>query len=111
MVDISSLRTLAQDLQPGMELVPDANPEKQLANELIRENDKFAVLDPTVPLDSATNNEQGTELQKIITDATFKYIMGQSDEAAFKKAVQTWKDSGGTKITEEYEAAYKLTQK
>lgn len=89
----------------------DANPEKQLANELIRENDKFAVLDPTVPLDSATNNEQGTELQKIITDATFKYIMGQSDEGAFKKAVQTWKDSGGTKITEEYEAAYKLTQK
>lgn len=89
----------------------DANPEKQLANELIRENDEFAVLDPTVPLDSATNNEQGTELQKIITDATFKFIMGQATEADFKKAVQTWKDSGGTKITEEYEAAYKLTQK
>lgn len=89
----------------------DANPEKQLANELIRENDEFAVLDPTVPLDSATNNEQGTELQKIITDATFKFIMGQATEADFKKAVQTWKDSGGTKITEEYEEAYKLTQK
>jgi putative aldouronate transport system substrate-binding protein len=88
----------------------DANPEKQLANDLIRENDKFAVLDPTVPLDSATNNEQGTELAKIITDATFKYIMGQSTEADFTKAVQTWKDSGGSKITEEYEAAYKLTQ-
>ncbi|MBW4081348.1 extracellular solute-binding protein [Paenibacillus sp. S150] len=89
----------------------DANPEKQLANELIRENDKFAVLDPTVPLDSATNNEQGTELQKIVTDATFKFIMGQSTEADFRKAVQTWKDSGGTKIAGEYEAAYKLTQK
>ncbi|AIQ47911.1 sugar ABC transporter substrate-binding protein [Paenibacillus sp. FSL R7-0273] len=89
----------------------DANPEKQLANELIRENDQYAVFDPTVPLDSATNNEQGTELAKIITDATFKYIMGQATEDDFKKAVQTWKDSGGSKIAEEYEAAYKLTQK
>lgn len=89
----------------------DSNPEKQLANELIRENDAYAVFDPTVPLDSATNNEQGTELTKIITDATFKYIMGQATEDDFKKAVQSWKDSGGTKITTEYEEAYKLSQK
>ncbi|MDQ0086949.1 putative aldouronate transport system substrate-binding protein [Paenibacillus anaericanus] len=87
------------------------NPEKELTTKLINENDAFAVFDPTVPLDSATNNEQGTELAKIITDATFKYIMGQSDEAEFKKAVETWKKSGGSAIITEYEEAYKLTKK
>lgn len=89
----------------------DANPEKQLSNELIRENDAYAVFDPTVPLDSATANEQGTELTKIITDASFKFIMGQSTEEDFKAAVETWKKSGGTKITAEYEEAYKASQK
>lgn len=89
----------------------DANPEKQLSNELIRENDAYAVFDPTVPLDSATANEQGTELTKIITDASFKFIMGQSTEEDFKAAVETWKKSGGTKITAEYEEAYKASKK
>lgn len=88
----------------------DADPDKQKANELVRENDKYAVLDPTVPLDSATANEQGTELDKIITDATFKFIMGELDEAGFQKAVETWKKSGGDKIAEEYAAAYKIAQ-
>ncbi len=88
----------------------DSNPRKQMANELIQENDKYAVLDPTVPLDSQTNNEQGTELQKIVTDATFRYIMGELDDEGFKQAVQSWKDAGGTRITEEYEAAYKTSQ-
>ncbi|ALA43025.1 MULTISPECIES: extracellular solute-binding protein [Paenibacillus] len=89
----------------------DANPEKELANELVRENNEFAVLDPTVPLDSVTANEQGTELEKIITDASFKFIMGELDEAGFKAAVENWKNSGGSRITAEYEEAYKKTKK
>lgn len=89
----------------------DADPDKQLVNELVRENDQYAVLDPTVPLDSQTSNEQGSELSKIITDATFKFIMGEIDEAGFKQAVENWKKSGGSKIIEEYEEAYKKTLK
>ncbi|MDO7905541.1 extracellular solute-binding protein [Paenibacillus sp. JX-17] len=89
----------------------DADAEKQMSNELIRENDKFAVLDPTVPLDSATMNEKGTELQKIITDATFKFIMGEIDEAGFKDAVSSWKKQGGDQITQEYEEAYAKAKK
>lgn len=89
----------------------DADPDKQLVNELVRENDQYAVLDPTVPLDSQTANEQGSELSKIITDATFKFIMGEIDEAGFKQAVENWKKSGGSKIIEEYEEAYKKTLK
>ncbi|MFM9277788.1 extracellular solute-binding protein [Paenibacillus jiagnxiensis] len=85
----------------------DADPDKELANQLVKENAEFAVLDPSVPLDSATANEKGTELEKIITDATIMYIMGQIDENGFKQAVQDWKNAGGSQIISEYEAAYK----
>ncbi|WP_046175549.1 extracellular solute-binding protein [Domibacillus indicus] len=88
----------------------DADPDKQLANELVVENDQFAVIDPTVPLDSATANERGTELEKIITDATIKYIMGDLDDAGFKDAVKKWRESGGDQIAKEYAEAYKAAK-
>lgn len=88
----------------------DSDPNKRLVNELIKENAEFAVLDPTLPLDSATVNERGSELEKIIIDATFKYIMGQLDEKGFNAEVEKWKKSGGDKIAKEYEEAYKKTQ-
>ncbi|KKI92532.1 sugar ABC transporter substrate-binding protein [Bacillus sp. SA1-12] len=88
----------------------DSDPSKQLVNELIKENAEFADLDPTVPLDSQTANERGTELQKIITDATIKYIMGEIDEKGFDAEVEKWKKSGGDAMTKEYEEAYKKAQ-
>ena len=42
-------------------------------------------MDPTVPLDSATNNEVGSEIEKIVIDATVQYIMGQPDEDGSRK--------------------------
>jgi len=90
--------------------IVDADPSKQLANELIKENEEFAVLDPTVPLDSATANERGTELQKIIVDATIKYIMGELDEKGFDAEVEKWRKSGGEQMITEYEEAYKKSQ-
>ncbi|WP_299093635.1 extracellular solute-binding protein [uncultured Metabacillus sp.] len=88
----------------------DSDPSKQLVNELIKENAEFADLDPTVPLDSQTANERGTELQKIIIDATIKYIMGEIDEKGFDAEVEKWKNSGGDAMTKEYEEAYKKAQ-
>lgn len=88
----------------------DADADKQLTNELVVENDKFAVIDPTVPLDSATANERGTELEKIITDAAIKYIMGDLDDAGFKDAVKKWRESGGDEIAKEYAEAYKAAK-
>ncbi|MBS4462197.1 MULTISPECIES: extracellular solute-binding protein [unclassified Facklamia] len=83
---------------------------KRLSDEMIRENDKFAVMDPSVPLDSATMNERGSELTKIIEDATVQYIMGEIDKDGFQEAVKRWRDQGGTQIISEYEEAYKLSQ-
>lgn len=89
----------------------DADPGKQLVNEMIAENDTFAVMDPTVPLESATASERGTELQKLIIDATIKYIMGKIDEKGFDAEVKKWKESGGDAMKKEYEEAYKKANK
>lgn len=83
---------------------------KRLSDEYIKENDAFAVLDPSVPLDSATMNERGSELTKIVEDATVKYIMGEIDKDGFQAAVTQWREQGGTQIITEYEEAYKLAQ-
>ncbi|MFD1953295.1 extracellular solute-binding protein [Paenibacillus thailandensis] len=77
------------------------------AEQLIVENAKIGVKDPTAALDSQTYAEKGVELQQIITDATYKYIYGQIDKAGFEKEVDNWKKQGGDKIIEEFNAAYK----
>ncbi|KWX74584.1 extracellular solute-binding protein [Paenibacillus jilunlii] len=77
------------------------------AEELLLENVKVGVAYPTAALDSATYTSKGVELQQIISDATYKYIYGQIDKAGFEKEVQAWKERGGEKIIEEYNAVYK----
>lgn len=82
-------------------------PARIHAEELIIENEKIAVHDPTAALDSETYNEEGVELQKIITDATYKYIYGSIDKAGFEKAIEDWRKRGGDKIIAEFNEAYK----
>jgi len=77
------------------------------AEEFTVENEKIAIHDPAAALDSATYTEKGTELQNIITDATYQYIYGKLDKAGFEKEIATWKSRGGDKIIEEFNAAYK----
>lgn len=77
------------------------------ADQLVLENVKVGVPDPTAAMDSATYTEKGVELQQIITDATYKYIYGQIDKAGFEKEVENWKNRGGAKIIDEYNALYK----
>ncbi|MBD0383812.1 extracellular solute-binding protein [Paenibacillus sedimenti] len=71
------------------------------------DNLKYAVQDPAAPLESKTYLEKGVQLQELIKDATNKYIYGNIDKAGFEKAVEDWKNRGGNKIIEEYNAAKK----
>jgi putative aldouronate transport system substrate-binding protein len=82
-------------------------PARIHAEELIIENEKIAISDPTAALDSATNNSQGVQLQEIIKDATYKYMYGTIDVNGFNKMVEDWKSRGGDKIIEEFNAANK----
>ncbi|WP_159882108.1 extracellular solute-binding protein [Paenibacillus puerhi] len=77
------------------------------ADELKVENQKYAVNDPTAPLESKTNLEKGVQLQELIKDATYKYIYGSLDKAGFEKAVENWKSRGGSQIIDEFNAVYK----
>ncbi len=92
--------------EPGYK-IHDADPLKIKAAALILDNEKYAVYNPAYSLESETYTTMGSELQKIITDATYKYILGSLDLNGFKAEVEKWKQSGGSKIISEYEAAYK----
>ncbi|MGI8384295.1 extracellular solute-binding protein [Robertmurraya sp. P23] len=85
----------------------DPNPIKTEADEKIAENAKYAVLNPAFPLESPTFTTQGSELQKIITDATYRYILGEISLDEFKQSVKSWDEQGGKAIKEEYKEAYK----
>ncbi|WP_136604288.1 extracellular solute-binding protein [Paenibacillus dokdonensis] len=91
--------------------IHDADPLKAESDKLIKENAEHAVLNPAYSLESETYTTQGSELQKIITDATYKYILGKIKIDDFKAAVENWKKSGGSKIISEYEAAYQAVKK
>lgn len=67
----------------------------------------YAVYNPIVPLISDTYSANGSSLDKIINDATTKYIMGLIDEDGWNKAVEQWRSAGGDKVIEEYTAQYK----
>jgi len=77
---------------------------------MIAENAEYAVFNPAVPLESPTFTTQGSELQKIITDATYQYILGEITLDNYKEAIKNWNEQGGKTIKEEYKAAYKAAK-
>ncbi|MBS4208346.1 extracellular solute-binding protein [Bacillus sp. FJAT-50079] len=77
------------------------------ADELYKDNDNYLVHNPTVPLDSETFTTYSERLTQIIEDATYKYLLGQTDEAGFDAAVENWLKQGGSKVIEEYNEQYK----
>jgi putative aldouronate transport system substrate-binding protein len=87
-----------------------SDPVSALVGDLVAANEKVAVFDVAGPLISPTKTEKGPELDKIKTDATVKFIMGQIDEAGFKKAIEDWKKAGGDKVIQELTAEYKKAQ-
>ncbi|MCM3785999.1 extracellular solute-binding protein [Neobacillus mesonae] len=76
------------------------------AEELSMDNEKFLVQDPTLHLESNTYAEKNVELETLISDATYNYILGNVDEAGFKQEIERWKQQGGADIIEEYTSAY-----
>ncbi|WP_246067620.1 extracellular solute-binding protein [Paenibacillus koleovorans] len=87
------------------------DPLREKYEALTLDNNKIVVPNPAEAFDSPTLTQRGTELRKIIDDATFKFISGAIDEAAFKAEVEKWKKSGGDKIIEEINAAYAASKK
>jgi putative aldouronate transport system substrate-binding protein len=79
--------------------------------DMLVENEKYSVFDPTVPLVSKTNTEKGAQLLTEIEDARNKFILGSLDEAGWNKAIEAWYSKGGGKIVEELTAEYAKSKK
>ncbi|MFD0681815.1 MULTISPECIES: extracellular solute-binding protein [unclassified Paenibacillus] len=75
-------------------------------NAMIQDNNNIVVLDPTAALISQAQAEKGTELQTIITDATYQFILGKLDEAGFNRELGKWRQNGGNLIMEEMNREY-----
>ena len=113
-VTITNTDLWQQEVQPFASSRPkevgfkihDADPLKTEADRLIEDNANHAVYNPFYSLESATWSVQGSELQKNITDATYKYILGKASLDEFKAAVENWKKTGGSSVISEYEAAF-----
>lgn len=78
----------------------------ELAERLSADNDKFIVKDKALGLESKTYDEKSMELYKIISDATYKYMLGQISAEGFYQEVDRWKRSGGSLMMSEYTDAY-----
>lgn len=78
----------------------------ELAERLSADNDKFLVKDPSIGLESKTYDEKSVELYKIISDATYNYMLGHLDESGFDAEVERWRRGGGSQIAKEYTDAY-----
>lgn len=108
--EISSLYTLmvADSSNPNLMKAAQQESLSALADRLVEDNEKFIVRDPSEGLESATNDDKGTELYKIVSDATYHYMLGSIDEDGFRKEVERWENGGGSQIIREYEVAYQL---
>ncbi|WP_244244647.1 extracellular solute-binding protein [Marinilactibacillus kalidii] len=96
-------KEIGYDLVTGNEL-------KHYSDQLILENEEIAILNPAYSLESDTFTSQGSELAVSIDDATYQYILGDIDLDDFETVVESWYNSGGQKIVEEYEAAFAENQ-
>lgn len=87
------------------------DPQYARMMEVRKNNEKVAVFNPAAPLKSATYTSLGKTLDQIVLDAQAKFILGELDLAGWKKAIEQWKSSGGTKYMDEINAAYQSVKK
>lgn len=85
-------------------------PVKAKSEELIVENNDYLIEDPSAALDSKTFNEKGVQLQEMIKDGTYQFMLGDIDEAGFQAVIDNWLKSGGQQIIDEYNASYEASK-
>lgn len=95
---------------PNLLKVAEKESMWELADRLSADNEKFIVKDPTIGLESRTYDEKSMELYKIVSDATYRYVLGQISAEGFYQEVERWKRSGGSMMMSEYTDAYFIKQ-
>lgn len=83
------------------------NPLLLDVNEKIADNASMLIHNPAAGLSSDTYDARNTELNSIISNATYNYILGKLDTEGFHKEVELWHERGGSQVIQELEQAYK----
>src|SRR5690625_7408423 len=65
-----------------------------LANELISENDEYAVIDVSQPLTSVAYDTSWGTIHQAVNDAYNQYMVGQIDMAGFEYVVELQRSAG-----------------
>ncbi|MCY7772407.1 extracellular solute-binding protein [Bacillus haynesii] len=98
----AEIQPLNQLIGVNKQALKSAEDPLRAKNEKLEEDNRaIAVQNPAEPLYSATQMDRGTELKKIMDDATFKFILGEINENSFDQAVVKWEKHGGGKIMKE----------
>lgn len=81
-----------------------------IANEKIADNSSFLINNPTVGISSDTYDARNVELNSIISNATYNYILGKLDREGFINETLLWRERGGNEVIAEFEQAYLQSQ-
>jgi putative aldouronate transport system substrate-binding protein len=79
---------------------------KNLANEMMEENDQYAVTNPAQQLTSATYDSSWATIEQTLQDAYGKYITGSIDMAGYEKVIEGQRSQGLDDIIAEFTEAY-----
>ncbi|RIX60350.1 extracellular solute-binding protein [Paenibacillus nanensis] len=91
---------------PNLMRVSEGEPLMEFAEQLSQDNEKFIVKDPVAHLESATYDERGAALYKIVSDATYNYMLGHIGKEQFREEIRRWREEGGDAMIQEYTKAY-----
>ncbi len=83
-----------------------ANKAAEKVQQVYDENEQWAVMNPMAPYTSDSYAMSGTQLDAIIAEAKTNYIIGNLDEAGYKKAIDQWLKMDGDLVCQDYTEAY-----
>lgn len=88
----------------------DTDPLLTEVNRLIEDNATMLIHNPTVGFSSNTYDARNVELDFIINNATYNFILGKIDEDGFREEINSWMQKGGTAVIQELEEALRSAQ-
>ena len=89
-----------------VEIYKSTDPYVNLANEMMAENDEFAVINPAQSLSSEAFDNSWSTIEQGLNDAYNTFIVGQTTMADYEATVETLRGRGLDDIIAEYTEAY-----
>lgn len=102
------------DLAQLLPLIPElpnfrsVSPLREKINSVIENNEKMIVANPAEGLESPTYTQKGIMLDDMISEARIQYITGKIDDTELDRLLETWRVSGGDKVVQETNDAYRV---